>query len=935
MKTLQLLFRGLVFALACALFAGSAHAEIFVTCVGTNNVQTLSSSGASDAPIPGGNLGRPIAIAIDAVGNLYVCNDQSPYFIEKFSSTGTDLGAFTTATSLNRPYGLAFDRSGNLYAANYGNSTIEKFSSAGADLGVFVNSGISGPIGLAFDSSGILYVVNSGTNTIGKFSAAGVSVGTISGTNLSFPYRAAFDPAGNLYVTSYGNSLIEKFSSAGDDLGTFASTGLNGPAGLVFDASGNLYVCNEDASNIEKYAPNGTDLGAFGNVAGFSATASDIALFSGGQIEFSAAAYQTFEDAGTVTITVNRAGGSSGATSAAYTTSDGSAVAGTDYTAASGAVSWEDGDAVPKTFTVPILDRRITNGGSVSFSVVLLQSSGTGKFGTPAAATVTIKDNDRSPTGQLAFSAAAYPAFEDQGSVTITVNRAGNTNGATSVAYATSNGAAVAGADYTTTSGTLSWASGDSAAKTFQVPILDRHITSGASADFLVTLSQVAGAATLGAPAQATVTITDNDEPITEPVVFLDAPPGPLTVLPGANILLEANVNDLSNQLSTVQFLVNGDPATTQNDTGYYAGGFMPLQVGAYQVEVQATALDGTVSSAAQTVTVVEPDGAVTAPQAALLAALDGLTVAAGSNLTVTVMALSVNGQAVERVDFYANGILFASDDGSGHPIIQSAPGRQPITRSAAPASVNTVFQATYPVPATSQPVSIVAVATNAAGISQATASAHVKAAPESGTQPVVTVGAVTGPVGAGASLTVPVAVSASTSPIAMVQFYLDSQLVSTSTAAPYSFSVTPPAAGADVLTAIATDANGVSTVSAPLTIQVVPTVALSVKGDGKAVVGGESGKVVFTRTGDDLSAPLTVFFKLTGTAVNGVNYTHVGKKAVIPAGAATYKLKIKPLDTKKGPLALKVGVKLLPAPDGSYAPGAAVKAKLTLEQTQ
>jgi sugar lactone lactonase YvrE len=48
------------------------------------------------------------------------------------------------------PSGLAFDSAGNLYAANYFNSTIEKFSSTGTDLGVFANSGLAQPDNIAF-----------------------------------------------------------------------------------------------------------------------------------------------------------------------------------------------------------------------------------------------------------------------------------------------------------------------------------------------------------------------------------------------------------------------------------------------------------------------------------------------------------------------------------------------------------------------------------------------------------------------------------------------------------------------------------------------------------------------------------------------------------------------------------------------------------------
>ena len=41
-----------------------------------------------------------------------------------------------------------------LYVANAGDNTIEKFSSSGADLGVFTSANLNGPVALAFDNSG-------------------------------------------------------------------------------------------------------------------------------------------------------------------------------------------------------------------------------------------------------------------------------------------------------------------------------------------------------------------------------------------------------------------------------------------------------------------------------------------------------------------------------------------------------------------------------------------------------------------------------------------------------------------------------------------------------------------------------------------------------------------------------------------------------------
>jgi YD repeat-containing protein len=76
----------------------------------------------------------------------------------------------------------------------------------------------------------------------------------------------------------------------------------------------------------------------------------------------------------------------------------------------------------------------------------------------------------------LQFSSATYTATEAGGTAAIAVVRSGDTGGAVSIQYSTSNGTAVAGSDYTAASGTLNWASGDTAAKTTSVAITNDAI---------------------------------------------------------------------------------------------------------------------------------------------------------------------------------------------------------------------------------------------------------------------------------------------------------------------------------------------------------------------------------------------------------------------------------------------------------------------------
>ncbi|MCB1058181.1 MAG: hypothetical protein KDD11_22005, partial [Acidobacteria bacterium] len=118
--------------------------------------------------------------------------------------------------------------------------------------------------------------------------------------------------------------------------------------------------------------------------------------------------------------------------------------------------------------------------------------------------------------GAFRFSSSIYTTGEGSGSATISVSRTGGADGAVAVSYATSNGSATAGQDYTAVSGTLSWGDQDSSTKTFTVPILDDTVDESQEVVNL-SLGGPTGGASLGSPSTATLRISDND----------DAPPPP------------------------------------------------------------------------------------------------------------------------------------------------------------------------------------------------------------------------------------------------------------------------------------------------------------------------------------------------------------------------------------------------------------------------
>ena len=121
------------------------------------------------------------------------------------------------------------------------------------------------------------------------------------------------------------------------------------------------------------------------------------------------------------------------------------------------------------------------------------------------------------PTSTIQFGASLFSVGEGAGSVTVTVTRSGDTSGAATVDFATSDGAATQSKDYEVASGTLSFAAGETS-KMFSVMIVDDVFVEG-NESFNFTLKNATGA-TLGSPNSATVAIIDNDSvlPSTNPL---------------------------------------------------------------------------------------------------------------------------------------------------------------------------------------------------------------------------------------------------------------------------------------------------------------------------------------------------------------------------------------------------------------------------------
>ena len=120
-------------------------------------------------------------------------------------------------------------------------------------------------------------------------------------------------------------------------------------------------------------------------------------------------------------------------------------------------------------------------------------------------------------TGRFELDSPAYATNEDEGSVTIRVNRVGGVAGVSSVVYGTADGSAIAGTDYTGVSGTLFFADGQ-ATGSFSIPILDNdQYGGGTNKSFTIEINDPSHGAGLGSVSSAVVTIVDNDNPPPSP----------------------------------------------------------------------------------------------------------------------------------------------------------------------------------------------------------------------------------------------------------------------------------------------------------------------------------------------------------------------------------------------------------------------------------
>jgi hypothetical protein len=366
-------------------------------------------------------------------------------------------------------------------------------------------------------------------------------------------FPAGTSPAGTFGPTTYfdkARGLL--FNSGGDVIDPEAGAILGRFTGLGFEslmavdsAAGRVYFLTSDfffggwklvAYDMKTYLPVG-----FANITGFSGTPTNLVRWGSNGFAFrtgsgccpsgdgqlvlvetelvsapqpvltgvalASASLTARESDATLAVNVTRTGDLSGPTTVSYATSDYTAVAGSDYVATSGTLTFAPGEAT-KSFNVAVSQDNLYEGDE-ALTVTLSNPTGGALLAGPASAFVTIDDDETPPVVSIADLSRVEGNFgTSQAQFLVSLSSAAAVP--VSVNYATSNGTASSPGDFTAASGVLTIPALTTSAQVNVNVVGDLQVEPDET--FTVTLSNPVNSS-LGR-AQATGTIVNDDVPL-------------------------------------------------------------------------------------------------------------------------------------------------------------------------------------------------------------------------------------------------------------------------------------------------------------------------------------------------------------------------------------------------------------------------------------
>lgn len=287
-------------------------------------------------PFPVVSIGSGVPkvnFVVDAPGNIYRFERSQLARIAPGGSTIAFAGALDqtggqdgigSLARFARPLGVAADAAGNVYVADCGAHTVRKIDASGntttlagmagqpgdAD-GVGASARFTCPRGIAADAFGNLYVTNSQYPALRKIDLKTGAVTTIAATRALTASGLAVDAAGKVYTNDLMNNALRVYDPHTDTFPFIAprgfmysllnSTSARGEfAGMTVDEKGNIYLIDPQDGKLRKVDSRGTvsDLygapGGVGNVSNLPG--------AGGAMSFPATAGLAIDAAGNLYV---------------------------------------------------------------------------------------------------------------------------------------------------------------------------------------------------------------------------------------------------------------------------------------------------------------------------------------------------------------------------------------------------------------------------------------------------------------------------------------------------------------------------------------------------------------------------------------------------------------------------------------------------------
>ncbi|WP_286233371.1 choice-of-anchor B family protein [Thalassotalea sediminis] len=320
-----------------------------------------------------------------------------------------------------------------------------------------------------------------------------------------------------------------------------------------------------------------------------------------GTLAFNQAKVST-NDNETLTLTIEREGAepTNEAVTVDYIVIPGSAEANNDFQVSNGKLTWAENDIAAKTIDINITANNMEIENNESFFIKLYNPTNGASLGHNSYINVTI--NGEPDYGAASFALANTTVPETQETLSIAVNRLGNSQGDISFSYQLQGIEATIDEDVLATAGQLTWADGNNDTQYIDIILLDDDLEEQPET-FTITLTTIANGR-IGTNGTVTVTIVD-DETNNAPTVTLGEN---FQVNTGQTVNLSASAQDADNDDMTYLWQqTDGANVEITNADQLEASFIAPSSATTLTFSFTATDFRGEATTESVSITVVAP----------------------------------------------------------------------------------------------------------------------------------------------------------------------------------------------------------------------------------------------------------------------------------------------------------------------------------------